>query len=142
MDTLFFIASVMILPFWLLMIFAPNWGVTHRIIGSLWIVAPSAILFTVVSVPGIPALLEQMWPTLAATKENLSQDVWVVSVWSHITAIDLIAGRYLFFDSQQRGYSKWLMGPLLLLTFRFSPMGVLSYLILVKLRPGPEPEPV
>ncbi|MEZ4519506.1 MAG: abscisic acid-deficient protein Aba4 family protein [Chloroflexota bacterium] len=45
MDTIFSLSSLLVVPFWLLMILLPNWQWTQRILRSPWVlVAPAFAL--------------------------------------------------------------------------------------------------
>jgi hypothetical protein len=55
-DTIFAIANVYPLPFWALMIFAPNWSWTRRLMTLFWVFVPLAVGYTVllfISVAGL-----------------------------------------------------------------------------------------
>ena len=49
--TAFELCGLLALPFWALMVFLPAWSVTRRIVGSPWIVAPAAIIDSIVLIP-------------------------------------------------------------------------------------------
>ena len=46
MELVFQLSSLLVMPFWLLMVLLPTWRWTQRIIASPWIVAPVALLYT------------------------------------------------------------------------------------------------
>ncbi|MEZ4582541.1 MAG: abscisic acid-deficient protein Aba4 family protein [Caldilineaceae bacterium] len=53
------------MPFWLLMIALPHWRWTKRIAGSLWIVAPAALLYALLVLPQLATALPLLMnPTL------------------------------------------------------------------------------
>src|SRR5437764_978105 len=51
MATVFQLSFVLVAPFWALMILAPTWTWTRRIVGSPWTVAPAALLYLVIAIP-------------------------------------------------------------------------------------------
>ena len=55
-ETLFQLANLYIMPFWLLMIFLPHWSWTKRIMATLWIVVPLALAYSVLIVPRCSAV--------------------------------------------------------------------------------------
>ena len=51
MEIIFQLSSLLVMPFWLLIIFLPHWQWTRRIMASPWVVAPAALLYTLLVVP-------------------------------------------------------------------------------------------
>jgi len=47
METIYTFLNVLVMPFWLLMMLAPHWAWTKRIMGSLWPVVLVAMLYAV-----------------------------------------------------------------------------------------------
>src|SRR5436190_21447736 len=93
-STLFHIANIAVLPFWVLMIVLPNWGWTKRFLSSPWVVAPWLVLYAVLIVPGLPSLLPVlMSPTLQAIADALSKPEVALAGWVHYLAFDLFVGR-------------------------------------------------
>jgi hypothetical protein len=43
-ELVFYGSKVLVLPLWALMILAPGWKTTERILSSLWVVVPPALL--------------------------------------------------------------------------------------------------
>ena len=60
METIFQLSSLLVMPFWLLIIFLPHWQWTRRIMASPWVVAPAALLYTLLVVPSLVNLLPQL----------------------------------------------------------------------------------
>ncbi len=51
METVFNLRSLLVFPFWLLMIFVPHWRWTYRSLQSPLVAAPAAILYVVLVLP-------------------------------------------------------------------------------------------
>ena len=131
MDLIFNISNLIVMPFWLAMIFAPRWKVTHATLRSLWIVVPSALLYAGLVLPGLPALAQLAGsPSLAMIASGLSTPEGAAAVWAHLLTFDLFAGRWIYLDSRERNLSPWLVSPLLFMTFMLGPFGLLAYLVL------------
>jgi hypothetical protein len=130
MDTIFLLSNLLVLPFWLLMILLPRWPWTQRLMNSPWVVAPPAVLYTLLLLSqldlAVPALAS---PTLDHIAALLSQPAAATTAWLHFLTFDLFAGRWAYLDGRERAISPWLMAPLLFLILMVGPFGLLLYLI-------------
>lgn len=129
--------SKLIFPAWALMLFAPGWSVTQRVMNSDVLMAPLAALYLGGLVtaaasrePDDPKLdmraLSGDDPEALIAAFRKSSGVAVA--WMHMLALDFFAGRWIYLDSQARnlGYKA---APFLLLTMMFGPLGLASYLL-------------
>ncbi|BCS35337.1 hypothetical protein TBR22_A45640 [Luteitalea sp. TBR-22] len=127
--TPFELSNVVVLPFWALMILAPLWSVTRRLIGSPWIVAPPALIYLATLVPVasivLPAVVNPVPAEIAAL---LGTPTGTALAWAHFVAFDLFVGRWIYCDSRSRLYSPWWVSPVLVLTLLVGPVGLLLYL--------------
>jgi hypothetical protein len=131
MEIIFQLVNVAVLPFWLLMILAPCWRWTVRIMGSLVVPVLFAGLYAVLVVPALPDVLPMLLrPDLARIGELLGRPEGTVVGWIHFLTFDLFVGRWEYLDARQRGLSHWLLAPALFLTLMFGPLGLLTYLLL------------
>jgi hypothetical protein len=122
-------SNLLVLPFWVLMIFAPRWGLTRRIITSPAIIVPIALLYSVLVVPNLLSILPQLAnPTLPIIQTLLSSDTGATTAWIHFLAFDLWAGRWVYLDAQERGIPVWLVSICLGAVFMAGPFGLLVYL--------------
>lgn len=129
MDTLFSLSNLLVMPFWLLMIFLPHWKWTKRLMGSLWVVVPAALLYAVLIVPQLAtALPSLMNPTLTAIASLLGQPEGATIAWVHFLAFDLFVGRWAYLDSRNANITAWLVSPALLIILMVGPLGLLVYL--------------
>jgi hypothetical protein len=129
METIFQISSIMMGPFWLLMILAPHWHWTRRIVGSLWSVVPPALLYTILIIPVIPATLPLLAnPTLDQFLPVFSTPEGVTLGWIHFITSDYFVGRWAYLDSRARRLTAWLVSPVILIILLFGPLGLLLYL--------------
>ncbi len=127
--TIFSLSFLLVAPFWGLMIVAPGWQGSRRIVGSPWIIAPVALLYIVLLVPmagDMSALLRP--PELESTAAMLGTVEGATVAWAHFLAFDLFTGRWAYLDSREKGMSPWLTGPILLLILLFGPLGLLLLL--------------
>jgi hypothetical protein len=125
------------MPFWLLMILAPHWRWTRRIVDSPWIVAPAAVLYVVLVAPVALAVLPLLAnPDLASIAALLGSESGATIAWVHFLTFDLFVGRWIYLDSRDRDISAWISSPNLALTLMFGPAGLLVYLV-IRLVPRP-----
>lgn len=109
---------------WLLMVFAPNWDVTKRIMEPLWPVLLFAlvhlfIVFTVASTnsdnmadftelikvfdPRVTPNIFSDFNPQASMMRLMASPGFVSEEWSHVLAWDLFVGRWIYLDGQRRG---------------------------------------
>jgi hypothetical protein len=130
-DLLFQLAFPLAAPFWALMIFAPRWRWTARVIGSPFIVLPVLAVYLAAVAPILGRFAALMLrPDLAGLADLLGTPAGTTLVWSHLIAFDLFIGRWIYRDSQARRVHPLLVGPVLVLTILLSPFGLLAYFIL------------
>jgi ABA DEFICIENT 4-like len=140
---LFYASFLLVAPFWALMVLAPGWSWTRRIIGSPLIVAPLIIVYAVLVLSHLaligPVLIR---PTLDGVRELLGSPVGAAAGWAHFLAFDLFVGRWIYLDSRDRGMSPLVTAPVLVLTILAGPLGLGVYLAVRAARPtSPVPPP-
>jgi len=129
METIFSLSSLLVMPFWLLMIALPTWGWTRRIMASPLVAALPALLYAALVLPQIgPIFAAVSSPTLAGLMALLATPEGATIAWVHFLAFDLLVGRWAYLDSRERGVSPWLMAPVLFLVLMLGPIGFLLYL--------------
>ena len=130
MDTIFSVSSLLTMPFWLLMMFAPRWRVTRRVLGSVWVIVPAGLLYTLLVLPSITTIFPAVAnPTLVGIQALLGQPDGATIAWVHFLAFDLFVGRWAYLDNQRVGLHPLLMGPILFLTLMLGPAGFVTYLV-------------
>ncbi|PRX45381.1 uncharacterized protein DUF4281 [Prauserella shujinwangii] len=129
-TTLFQITFYLAVPFWALMILAPGWSWTRRIMGSPWsAVAPLAI-YTVFAIGEFGTLWSVVSdPDLGTLSAFLGTPEGAAAIWAHLIAFDLFVGRWMYHDARDRGVHHAFLAPLLVLTILLSPFGLLAYLL-------------
>lgn len=129
--TLFALAFPLAVPFWALMILAPGWSWTRRIIGSPLIVLPPLAVYLAAVIPILTEFASEMLdPDLLGVRALLGTVDGTTVIWAHLIAFDLFIGRWMYFDSRDRGIHPLVMAPILVLTILLSPFGLLGYLVL------------
>ncbi len=134
METIFSLSFLLTGPFWAMMILAPRWRWTRRIIGSPFIILPAALLYVVLVVPAlteaIPALAA---PTLDNIAGLLGSAEGATVGWIHFLAFDLFVGRWAYLDAQKRQISHWLVAPALFFILMLGPLGFTLFLLIREL---------
>jgi hypothetical protein len=129
MQTIFDLSGLLVLPFWALIVFAPRWRWTERLMRSPVVVAAPALCYAVLVAPRMielwPALASPTLPGIAAL---LGTPAGATIAWLHFLAFDLFVGRWVYLDARERGITAWLVSPVLVLVLMFGPFGFLLYL--------------
>ena len=130
METVFSLSNAFVMPFWLLMIFAPRWSFTTRLMQSPLSVISLPLVYTALIVPGVNELVPLLLPpTHTGVMALLATPAGTTIVWLHVLALDLFAGRWIYLDSRERHFPAWWVSPVLALTLAFGPFGLLAYVI-------------
>jgi hypothetical protein len=129
-EALFGLTFAVAAPFWALMILAPGWSWTRRIIASPLIVLPVLVIYALLVIPALGEVLPAVAsPTLAGVRELLGTADGAAAAWAHLLAFDLFVGRWSWLDSRARGVPALIMSPVLVLTILLGPLGLLAYLL-------------
>ncbi|MEU1688401.1 ABA4-like family protein [Micromonospora sp. NPDC005707] len=128
-GTLFSLTFAVAAPFWALMILAPRWSWTARIVGSPLIVLPVLLIYAILVLPAFGRVLPVVTaPTLAGVRDLLGSVDGAAAAWAHLVGFDLFAGRWMWRDSRDRGMPALLMAPVLVLTILLGPLGLAVHL--------------
>ena len=127
-ETIFSTVNILAMAGWILLIFAPKWRWTKKIVisGGIPILLSIAYLILVVvffgqtdggfdSLENVMKLFTNKWSVLAG--------------WIHYLAFDLFVGSWEVKDSQEKEISHWFVIPCLIFTFMLGPIGFLIYII-------------
>lgn len=121
-------ANLFVLPFWILMIFLPNWGVTRKVMKSYIPFAILAIVYLYLFVnsinPESAAALSN--PQLEDIARFFSDETVATTGWVHFLVMDLFIGRYIYWQGQETGV--WTIHSLIFCLFA-GPIGLLSHIL-------------
>jgi hypothetical protein len=130
MEILFQITFLLTAPFWFLMILAPHWRWTQRIISSPLVIAPIALLYAALILSLVNELVSaSLSPTLTTISAFLATAQGATAAWAHLLAFDLFVGRWAYLDSRERGINAWLIALVLCFILLVGPFGFLLYLV-------------
>tara|TARA_B100000575_G_C22995024_1_gene573603 strand:+ start:491 stop:961 length:471 start_codon:yes stop_codon:yes gene_type:complete len=130
-ENIFLFSNWGVLPFWLLLLFAPNGGITRFMVHS--IIAPFilgiAYLFMVYQIYLDNNFLDGFGLYLGI--ENLytvfSDEKFLLIFWLHFLSISLFVGSWIARDSIRYSIPKFLTGLSLIITYLTGPIGLISY---------------
>ena len=127
-DLLFSICTKLALPGWLLLLVAPRWKWTERIIYSFALPLLLAVvyLYLVVTYFGKS---QGGFATLAQVALLFQDPHLLLAGWIHYLAFDLFIGSWEVRNAQREGIHHLFVVPCLLLTFFFGPTGLLLYFL-------------
>lgn len=128
LERLFAVAGDIVLPVWLLLMFAPSWRWTQRL-ATFAVPLLIAGLYVVLLLQSKPPE-GAGFRTLAQVSRLFASPEALLAGWIHYLAFDLFTGAWEARDALRLGISRWLVAPCLLLTFLFGPVGLALYLLL------------
>lgn len=128
-DKIFSIANMIALLAWLVLLVAPRWTLTRKVIlsGAIPLLLSIAYLILIVMFFG---KAEGGFDSLANVMKLFTNEWATLAGWIHYLAFDLLVGTWEVKDAEKRGISHWFVIPCLILTFLFGPIGFLLYSIL------------
>ena len=133
-DLLFSLVNLSVMPAWALLILAPKWSVTDKLVYSMFY----PLLLGAVYMGGM--VMAAMghgaegggFTSIEGVRTLFSTDVGMVIGWTHFLVFDLFVGAWEARDARRIGFNHWLLVPCLLLTFMLGPIGLFLYLVLRK----------
>lgn len=132
-DLLFTICNYSVLPAWVLLVFAPRWRWTDRLVHSAVLPLALAVVYAAVfiakfgegegsfgSLEGVMSLFRSPWGVLIG--------------WIHYLAFDLFIGAWEARDARRVGLPHLALIPCLFFTLMLGPVGLLLYLVMRAIR--------
>lgn len=127
-ESLFSLASYLSLPGWLLLILAPRWRWSARLIGPVILPIILSALYVAALALHLPHA-EGGFGSLAEVRALFSEDWILLAGWIHYLAFDLFVGSWEVRDAQRIGVPHLIVVPCLILTLFVGPVGFLCYLL-------------
>ena len=130
---MFWISSILIIPFWSLMWFMPQHELTRRFVGDIrWSVLPLLIPYVILALPNAPNILitfASQMPTPEIVVDLFQDDEVIVLGWLHFLACDLFIGRYVWLRMLSTKRPIYVSTPILILCTLMAPLGFLLGLL-------------
>jgi hypothetical protein len=127
-DNLFRLCNLGIVPFWLLLAFAPRARLTALLVHVPVVPILLGTLYGILLFTGDAPPAEGNMGSLAGVSALFSVPRVLTAGWIHYLIFDLFVGAWETRDAARRGVSHWLVVPCLGLTLMLGPLGLLAYL--------------
>ncbi len=127
-DRLFQLAGNVAAPCWLLLLLAPQWRWTQRIVTFAWPLLVAVVYVYLLAAHRPPP--GSGFGSLRQVAVLFSSPYALVAGWIHYLAFDLFIGAWETRDGLRLGISRWILLPCQLLTFFFGPAGLALYLLI------------
>lgn len=126
-ELLFNAANLFVLPFWALMVIAPSWQVTRRVMASMLPFVALAALYVYFFALSITPESAQSFSSagLSDIAALFADERVAATGWVHFLVMDLLAGRWIYEDGQ--AHQIFTRHSLALCLFA-GPMGLLSHI--------------
>lgn len=129
-DMLFTFCSRLVLPAWLLLILAPKWEWTRKLIFHAWIPMLLGVCYIYGFYMAWPFPENGGFGSLSEVMIAFQAPYLVLAGWIHYLAFDLFIGAWEVRDAQRHNINHLLVIPCLILTFLAGPVGLLLYFII------------
>ena len=130
-ENIYLIANWGVIPFWLLLIFAPNNNLTNflaqSIIVPLLLGSGYAYLSYIIFLEGNILDGFELYTGLDGLYSMFANEVLLLIFWLHFLAISLFAGAWIVRDSKKYLIPKIITIPSLVLTYFTGPIGLVIY---------------
>ena len=130
-ETIYLVANWGVIPFWLLLIFAPNHSLTNFFVQSIIVPMLLAVGYIYLS---YNLYLEnnifggfELYGGLDGLYSMFANESLLLIFWLHFLAISLFAGSWIVRDSKRYVIPKIITIPSLILTYFTGPVGILLY---------------
>jgi hypothetical protein len=128
-ETIFNIVNSLAPLAWLLLIVAPRWRITERLILSGTVPALFAVVYLILMVLYF-SQGDGDFSSLAGVMKLFDNPGAVTAGWVHYLAFDLFVGSWIVSNSRRHALPHIMVVPCLIFTFLFGPVGMLMYLFL------------
>lgn len=136
-DLIYSLINGAVMPAWLLLIFAPRWNGTYKIIHAVFyplLFGSLYLLYMIyVSVAG-QSHPDASFTTIKGVQALFSTPEGIIIGWSHYLVFDLFVGAWIARDAARRGIAHLWTVPCLFFTFMLGPLGLLLYIVLRKIK--------
>ena len=132
-ELVFSICSNLVLPQWLLMIIAPKWQWTQRLVSSRIIPFALAIVYAYYVATSIIGA-EGGFGSLEGVMQLFTVKGAVLAGWIHYLAFDLLVGTWVLQTAQKKKIHHGLVIPCLIGCFILGPVGFFLFWLICKFK--------
>jgi len=133
-DVVFSICSTLVLPQWILMIIAPKWEWTQRLVASRIIPFILAIFYAYYILTSFGSAEGGGFGSLEEVMQLFTVEGTVLAGWIHYLAFDLLIGGWVLKTAQKKGIHHGLVIPCLIGCFMLGPIGFLVFWLICKFK--------
>lgn len=134
LELAYICVHLIVLPAWLLLIFAPNWRFTDNFVHIAFI--PLILIAIYVYFIGWAVFFGAGgggFGSLKQVMEAFDYPVATLGAWVHYLVFDLFVGMWIARDGKRYGMAHFWLVPCLIFAFIFGPVGLGLYLLLRKI---------
>lgn len=138
-DSVYSLINIGIMPFWLLLAFAPRWRFTQLLVHSALLpllLGTFYLLYLSGSIFGGGGPQGGGFGSLEALQILFSYKPALITGWAHYLVFDLFVGAWIVRDAQRRRLNHYMIIPILFFTLMAGPVGLLLYMLVRGLRIG------
>ena len=131
LELIYKLVHLLVLPSWILLVFAPNWRFTDKFVHAAFI--PLIMIVIYVYFIGWAVFFGAGgggFGSLEAVMTGFDYPVVMLGGWVHYLVFDLFVGMWIARDGKRHGMAHAWLVPCILLSFVFGPVGLGLYLIL------------
>ncbi|MDX1589590.1 MAG: abscisic acid-deficient protein Aba4 family protein [Oleiphilaceae bacterium] len=132
----FLALNISVLPLWLLLIVAPQWRWTHRLVHRIWLPGLLCVLWGGILLLMPPLPEGAGVASLAQFMVFMTSPAGALLVWLQLLMWDLFVGAWVARDALRRRLHHGLVAPSLVLVLLLPPLGLLVYFGVRSLRTG------
>lgn len=125
-ETIFIIANNGVIPFWLLLVFAPRWKWTQILVHTFALPLLLAVLYLYLAITSFGGG-EGNFFSLAGVMALFEDPNAVLAGWIHYLVFDLFVGAWIARDAQRLQIGHFIVVPCLFFTLMLGPAGLLMY---------------
>ena len=132
-ETLFSLLNISVFPAWLMLVFLPRSGLTHRLVHSgLYPLLLGAFYIIVMGYELTTGAVSEgaNFTSVAGVSAIFATPLGVLIGWSHYLVFDLFVGAWIARDQQRRGIGHFWTVPCLIFTFLLGPVGLFIHLLM------------
>ena len=130
----FSICNTLVLPQWLLMIVAPKWTWTQKLVASRIIPFALAIIYAYYILTSFDMSNGGGFGTLQEVMQLFTVEGAVLAGWIHYLAFDLLVGSWVLQTAQKKGIHHGLVIPCLIGCFLLGPIGFFVFWLICKFK--------
>lgn len=131
-SVLFQLCNTAVMPFWALLVLAPGWEWTQRLVHSVLVPAVLGLvyIYCMAAGAGVEAPEGAGFGSLEGVMLLFTVPESVLGGWVHYLVFDLFVGAWEVRDARRRSIPHLAVVPCLVLTLMLGPAGLLAYVAL------------